>query len=356
MKLNLSGKLLKFRYRTYPKFIEVVRYRSQIYIRLYSWYFIIYKFRIIFFKTNKIIKIMPKTFIGEISGLPLFTVIQIYILTQLERKTFFESFARSKRLQEFGIHFMLKNNLKSVLVVIDNKRSYFHILTETIAWLIRISRELSPQIIIEADLLTRLPVLESIMNFYELNYIISKDNFAEFHKFSTSPIINLIRDINYPKKMNISDLTSTVQSNSTLKTDCIYIRRNSKNNLNGRYLENEEELICELALIGVRAVELDELSFNDQVLLFNNAKLVIGISGAGLTNVIFMEKSKNFIELIPKDEVKWHFITLAIYRSLNYKHFYLNSMSFQNNRPKQLEFDKINYSEFINYCKMIVKA
>ena len=88
----------------------------------------------------------------------------------------------------------------------------------------------------------------------------------------------------------------------------------------------------------MRAVELDKLSFTDQVSLFNNAKLVIGISGAGLTNIIFMEKSENIIELIQKDEVKWHFIVLAIYRSLNYKHFYLNTMSFQNNRPRQLEF------------------
>jgi capsular polysaccharide biosynthesis protein len=299
---------------------------------------------------------LPKTFAAEIASLPLFTVIQIYVLTQLERKKFFKFFARSKRLQEFGIHYILKNNLNSVLVVIDNKRSYFHILTETVAWLIRISRETSLQIIIEADLLTRLPVLESIMSFYELNYTISSDNFIEYHKLPTNLITDLLCDINYPKERNISDLVSTVQTNSTLKTDCIYIRRNSKNKLNGRYLENEEKLIYDLALIGVRAVELDELSFNDQVSLFNSAKLVIGISGAGLTNVIFMEKLNNVIELVPKDEVKWHFMTLAIYRSLNYKHFYLNSMSFQNNRPKQLEFDEINYGEFINYCNMIVKA
>ena len=356
MRLNLSHEIPKFRYETDPKFFELVRYRSQIYIRIKSLYIIIYKFRITFIRKNRIVKTLPKTFVAEIAGLPLFTVIQIYILTQLERKMFFESFSRSKRLQEFGIHSILKNNLDSNLVVIDNKRSYFHILTETVAWLIRISRELSPQIIIEADLLIRLPVLESVMNFYELNYIISNDNFARFHKLSENPITNLIRDVNYPKKWNITDLTSPVRINSTAKTDCIYIRRNSKNKLNGRYLENEEKLIYELALIGVRTVELDELSFNDQVSLFNNAKLVIGISGAGLTNIIFMEKSKYVIELIPKDEVKWHFITLAIYRSLNYKHFYLNSMSFQNNRPKQLEFDRINYSEFINYCKMIVEA
>lgn len=354
MKLNLSHKIFKFGYKTYPKFIELVRYRSQVYIRVNGLYLITYKFRIILFRRNRIIKILPKTFVAEIAGLPLFTLIQIYILTQLERKTFFESFARSKRLQEFGIHYMLKSNRGSVLVVIDNKRSYFHVLTETVAWLIRISRELSPQIIIEADLLTRLPVLESIMNFYGLNYTISNDDFTQYHNLSTNPIANLIRDVNYPKKWNISELTSKVQTNSSLKTDCIYIRRNSKNKLNGRYLENEEKLIYELALIGVRAVELDELNFNEQVSLFNNAKLVIGISGAGLANIIFMEKSENIIELIPKDEVKWHFITLAVYRSLNYKHFYLNSVSFQNNRPKQLEFDEINYTEFINYCKMIV--
>lgn len=356
MKSNLSHEIFKFRYKTYPKFFEIVRYRSQVYIRVHSLYLITYRFRLVFFKKNRIINTLPKSFVAEIAGLPLFTVIQIYILTQLERKTFFESFARSKRLQEFGIHSMLKSNLDSVLVVIDNKRSYFHILTETVAWLIRISRELSPKIIIEADLLKRLPVLESIMNFYDLKYTISNQDFTQFHNLSINPFTKLIRNVNYPKKCNISNLTSKVETNSSLKTNCIYIRRNSKNKLNGRYLENEEKLIYDLALIGVRTVELDELTFHDQLSLFNNAKLVIGISGAGLTNIIFMEKSENVIELIPKDEVKWHFIILAIYRSLNYKHFYLNSMSFQNNRPKQLAFDELSYKEFINYCKMIVKA
>jgi len=356
MKSNLSHEIFKFGYKIYPKFIELVRYRSQIYIRIKSLYVIIWKFRITVIRKNRIVKSLPKSFAAEITGLPLFTVIQIYILTQLERKTFFKLFARSKRLQEFGIHSMLKSNLDSVQVVIDNKRSYFHILTETVAWLIRISRELSPKIIIEADLLKRLPVLESIMDFYDLKYTISNEDFTQFHNLATNSFTKLIRDVNYPKKWNILNLTSKVETNSSLKTDCIYIRRNSKNKLNGRYLESEEKLIYELELIGIRAVELDKLSFTDQVSLFNNAKLVIGISGAGLTNIIFMEKSENIIELIPKDEVKWHFIVLAIYRSLNYKHFYLNTMSFQNNRPRQLEFDELNYSEFINYCKMIVKA
>lgn len=355
MKPNQSHGIYKFGYKKYPKFIDLVRYRSQIYIRVHNLYLISYKLRIILIKKNTIIKILPNTFVTEITSLPLFTVIQIYILTQLEKKTFFESFARSKRLQEFGIHSTLKSNLDSVLFVIDNKRSYFHILTETVACLIGISRDSSPKIIIEAELVKRLPVLESIMNFYNLEYTISNDDFTQFHNLSTNLFTKLIRDVNYPKKWNISNLTSKVETNSSLKTDCIYIRRNSKNKLNGRYLENEEKLIFELALIGVRTVELDELTFNDQVSLFNNAKLVIGISGAGLANTIFMEKSKYVIELIPKDEVKWHFITLAMYRSLIYKHFYLDSISFQNNRPKQLEFDEINYSEFINYCKMIVE-
>ena len=44
-------------------------------------------------------------------------------------------------------------------------------------------------------------------------------------------------------------------------------------------------------------IKLSELSFNEQIKIFNEAKIIIGSHGAGLTNLIFCEPSTKVIEI-----------------------------------------------------------
>ena len=67
-----------------------------------------------------------------------------------------------------------------------------------------------------------------------------------------------------------------------------------------RKLVNEEELISALQQRGFEIVTPSELSFAGQVALFNEAGVIIGPHGAGLTNIVFAPQCCVFIELTDK--------------------------------------------------------
>lgn len=63
----------------------------------------------------------------------------------------------------------------------------------------------------------------------------------------------------------------------------IFLRRSS----NARQLSNTSQIETYLDGLGFTAIEPEKLSFQQQVLLFNNADVVIGATGAALANCIF---------------------------------------------------------------------
>lgn len=74
----------------------------------------------------------------------------------------------------------------------------------------------------------------------------------------------------------------------------IYIRRNS----GIRNIINASEVETYLYSKGFAIVEPEQFSFIQQVNLFNNAKVIVGSSGAALANMIFTKKNANIIILI----------------------------------------------------------
>jgi len=75
-------------------------------------------------------------------------------------------------------------------------------------------------------------------------------------------------------------------------------RSDSKSNLkNFRYIINENELKNFLKDKGFEFVRLSELSFREELKIFNNAETVVGLQGAGLTNLIWSNNKTKIIEL-----------------------------------------------------------
>jgi capsular polysaccharide biosynthesis protein len=64
-----------------------------------------------------------------------------------------------------------------------------------------------------------------------------------------------------------------------------------------RILKNEQEIKEFLRKKGFESIILSHLSFQDQVSLFNNSSYVIGLHGAGFTNLIFCKKGVKILEL-----------------------------------------------------------
>ena len=86
------------------------------------------------------------------------------------------------------------------------------------------------------------------------------------------------------------------------KFDKIYIdRSDSKSNVkNFRKIINEKEIINFLISKEFRIIKLSEFSFLEQVSIFNNAKYIIGLHGAGFANLVFCKKNTNILEIKPK--------------------------------------------------------
>jgi capsular polysaccharide biosynthesis protein len=60
---------------------------------------------------------------------------------------------------------------------------------------------------------------------------------------------------------------------------------------------NADEVIPILAKYGFRIFEPEKYSFLEQVFIFSQVKFLVGEHGAGLTNLMFMDKGASVLEL-----------------------------------------------------------
>jgi len=87
-----------------------------------------------------------------------------------------------------------------------------------------------------------------------------------------------------------------------------------------RHIVNEKEVIDVISHFGFKTLYLDEFTLEEQINIFSKAKIVIGIHGAGLSNILFMEKNTKLLEL--RGRIQNHkgldFYKLASVLDINY--------------------------------------
>lgn len=112
----------------------------------------------------------------------------------------------------------------------------------------------------------------------------------------------------------------------------IYI---SRQNAKYRKIINEDELIKILKEYNFTIVNLDEMNVIEQIALFKNAQIVIGIHGAGLANLLFCSQNVRVLELFPQF---YHDLSYRILcKALNIKHECLIGKTGQTNVPPYQE-------------------
>ncbi len=85
-----------------------------------------------------------------------------------------------------------------------------------------------------------------------------------------------------------------------------------------RRVINEEEVVEALRPWGFVPVQLEALSLGEQIALMQRAEAVIGIHGAGLTNLAFCQPGTIAVEIFPSNAVLPYFWSLAQVVGLNY--------------------------------------
>jgi len=94
----------------------------------------------------------------------------------------------------------------------------------------------------------------------------------------------------------------------------IYVRRRKHR---GRVLRNEGLIQSYLTLKGFRTVDPEALSFEEQVLAFSNASVVVGVMCAALCNVVFSPSQTTLVALAPNGWVEpfyWDMATVLGHR------------------------------------------
>lgn len=113
----------------------------------------------------------------------------------------------------------------------------------------------------------------------------------------------------------ITDFAAPWVKSSRVSPERIYLSRALAQR---RRVENESEIRAALEAQGFVTVQLENLSWFDQMSLFDGAKLVVAPHGAGLANLVFSRPGTRVIECFGREYVNACFSQLADVCSLEY--------------------------------------
>jgi hypothetical protein len=120
-----------------------------------------------------------------------------------------------------------------------------------------------------------------------------------------------------------------------------------------RKLVNEVELIKILKKNGVEIYNFDNLSLTEQIKIAKETYLFISIHGAALTNMLFMNKSQNILEIRhPDSEIQNCYFSLASALKHNYFYF-LGAPMNKDSNPHDGNL-KVEVESFENLLKTII--
>ncbi len=256
----------------------------------------------------------------------------IYKYSNKKKREIFFSFCKK----------ILKNKVRKIdgdcmLIHHSWYQNYYHWMIEIMPRLFLMKDELSDKkLVIHKDLSKfHLDTLKKF-NFKEIVFI-SDDEVIKCEKISftsfpnyyiNQPLlvdtesVNVIElNIHYPvtkgMKQWFKDNNPLLRQNTNLGNKKIYI---SRKKAGYRKILNEPALELLLNSEGFNKVFLEDFSFDEQVQLLHEANIVLGIHGAGLTNILFMQPGSHIINLISDQHHEFCYLSIASVANVNYSH------------------------------------
>jgi capsular polysaccharide biosynthesis protein len=127
------------------------------------------------------------------------------------------------------------------------------------------------------------------------------------------------------------------------KKKWIYI---SRSDASFRKINNEISLIKKLKALGFDIIVLSEISWRNQIEIFAQAELVIGMHGAGLSNIIFSSSNTTLIEIRPDISTNICFKHWSDFNDCNHL---LYSIKSNKNLNMQKDNFNIDINDFLRY-------
>lgn len=93
----------------------------------------------------------------------------------------------------------------------------------------------------------------------------------------------------------------------------------SRRDASSRKFINEDEIVNLLNNAGFETIELSKFGFSEKIELFAQADIIVGLTGAGLTNLMFCSKDTHVVEIFPTSFVTYFYASMAGYLGLDYR-------------------------------------
>jgi len=155
-----------------------------------------------------------------------------------------------------------------------------------------------------------------------------------------------------PRK-NLLKKIKTYFQNQPLKKERslkIYISRSQSSR---RKLLNEDQLVEYLKKKNFIILNMEKLNFNDQISLCSRASIIVSVHGAGLTNLLWMKKNTNIIEIRgPEDKNLNPYFVMCKKLKINY-YYYLSKKNFLSNFFSHQNY-KIDINQFLKEFQTIL--
>ena len=135
--------------------------------------------------------------------------------------------------------------------------------------------------------------------------------------------------------LNKSHINSVHKSNF----EKIFIGRKNNN----RSIINYKNFYNYLLSNGYKIFYLEDYHLKFQVSLFQNAKKIISIHGAGLANLAFCNPNTNVIEIFPANRINTYMISISIINKLNYSMFRVKKNLIDKNYNIYIDIPKFDY-------------
>jgi capsular polysaccharide biosynthesis protein len=113
-----------------------------------------------------------------------------------------------------------------------------------------------------------------------------------------------------------------------------------------RNLINEDIFEQKLKLIGFEIHNFQNYKFSKQVKIASEARIMLGISGAGLTNLIWMPAGSKIIDIRPKDQSLNTFFVMADLFKIKYYYYWVKSQYLLGSSTHSNY--KLNFNVFFN--------
>lgn len=228
---------------------------------------------------------------------------------------------------------------------LEDKFSNFnvcHLLTDKLSRVKQLQKAFSPEEYIlyhknsyidQAKQLTGLKTLD----FEQKGYVTLKVSQLFLSSASTYTFIHPAQNLD----SNFQDLKDSIISKVKFDKqkyfpEVFFIDRSSSNSRN---VLNLGEFNSFLQDYKIESIKLEDLSLAEQVQLFSGARLVLGVHGAGLTNIMFCKEGTDVVEILPPLCATPAFFKIAVANKLNYR--------FLVARDKELP-TPLNYSEWVH--------